>query len=247
MKRTILSIALALCVGCAFGQTADKLMKKYKGVKGMQYENITKKIQNLKEEDDPKIYKASRGVTLAEFASGVLPENKAEQLQKDLDALKGFKRIYHEKHNSNDGPFSMLKGTYKMFNNVQYFAVEEGEYVTELVARIDADVNVGNLITLIHLKGMIKQEDVPDMIQMEEETDVNVKEEMETGNVLIVINGQEYSNLHSAEEATEWMKAQGISWNHENMIVGAEAVKEKYPNTDKKVAIEFSREEKKSE
>ena len=134
-----------------------------------------------------------------------------------------------------------------MFNNVQYFAVEEGEYVTELVARIDADVNVGNLITLIHLKGMIKQEDVPDMIQMEEETDVNVREEMKKGNVLIVINGQEYPNLHSAEEASEWMKAQGISWNHENMIVGAEPVKEKYPNTDKKVVIEFSREEKKSE
>lgn len=242
MKRTILSIALALCVGCAFGQTADKLMKKYKGVKGMQYENITKKIQNLKEEDDPKIYKASRGVTLAEFASGVLSESKAEQLQKELDALNGFKRVYHEKHNSNNEPLSMLTGNFKLFNNIQYYAVVDGEYFKELIARIDADANVGNLVTLIHMKGSIKQEYVPLMIQTEESHDVNIKEEEKNENVLIVINGQEFPNLNSAKEANEWMKARGIRWNHQNTIVGESAVKEKYPNTDKKVAIEFSEE-----
>ncbi len=242
MKRIVILMALALCVGCGFGQTADKLMKKYKGVKGMQYENITKKIQNLKEEDDPKIYKASRGVTLAEFASGVLSESKAEQLQKDLDALKGFKRIYHEKHNSNDGPLSMLTGNFKLFNNIQYYAVVDGEYFKELIARIDADANVGNLVTLIHMKGSIKQEDVPLMIQTEESHDVNIKEEEKNENILIVINGQEFPNLNSAKEANEWMKARGIRWNHQNTIVGESAVKEKYPNTDKKVAIEFSEE-----
>ena len=35
------------------------------------------------------------------------------------------------------------------------------------------------------------------------------------------------------------MKANGIRWNTESWIVG-EAVKEKYPNTDKKVVIEFA-------
>ena len=168
-------MAMALMVSVAFGQTADKLMKKYKGMKGVQYENITKKIMNLKEEDDPDMYRVSRGLTKVEYLSGVLSSDKAEQLQKDLDALKGFERVYHEKHNGNNGPLSMLKGTFKMFYNVQYYAIEDGEYFKELVARIDADANVGNLVTLIHLKGSIRQEDVPQMIQVEE--DVNVKME----------------------------------------------------------------------
>ena len=242
MKQLFLSLMMLLCVGSTFGQTADKLMKKYKGMKGVQYENITKKIVNMKEEDSPDMYRASRGLTKVEYLSGVLSLDKTGILQKDLDALKGFERVYIEKHNSNDGSLSMLKGDYKLFNNIQYYAVEDGEYFKELIARIDADANVGNIVTLIHMKGSIKQEDVPLMIQMEESHDVNIKEEEKNENVLIVINGQEFPNLNSAKEADEWMKARGIRWNHQNTIVGESAVKEKYPNTDKKVAIEFSEE-----
>ena len=71
-------MAMALMVSVAFGQTADKLMKKYKGMKGMQYENITKKIRNMKEDDDPKMYEASRGLTTVEYLSGVMSESKAQ-------------------------------------------------------------------------------------------------------------------------------------------------------------------------
>ena len=173
MKKLLLSMALLLCVGSAMGQTADKLMKKYKGMKGVQYENITKKIIEMKEEEAPDMYRASRGLTKVEYLSGVLSSGKVEQLQKELDALNGFERVYHEKHNSNNGPLSMLTGNFKLFNNIQYYAVEDGEYFKELIARIDADANVGNLVTLIHMKGFIKQEDVPLMIQMEESVDMN--------------------------------------------------------------------------
>ena len=148
-----------------------EVIAKYKGMKGVQYENITKKSVNMKEEDSPDMYRASRGLTKVEYLSGVLSLDKTGILQ-DLDALKGFERVYIEKHNSNDGSLSMLKGDFKLFNNIQYYAVEDGEYFKELIARIDADANVGNIVTLIHMKGSIKQEDVPLMIQMEESSDV---------------------------------------------------------------------------
>ena len=67
----------------------------------------------------------------------------------------------------------------------------------------------------------------------------DVLEEVNKGNVLIVIEGKEYPDLQSEKEGTEYMKANGIRWNTESWIVG-EAVKEKYPNTDKKVVIEFA-------
>ena len=177
MKRTMILMAMALMVSVAFGQTADKLIKKYKGMKGVQYENVTKRVQNMKEKDDPKMYAASRGITLVEYLSGVMSKNKAEQLQQELDALEGFKRVYHEKHNSNESPLSMLRGNFKLFYNVQYYAVEDGENFKEVIARIDADANKGNIVTLIHLKGQMKQEDVADFIQIEEESDVTFESE----------------------------------------------------------------------
>lgn len=247
MKQLLLSFAMLLCIGSTFGQTADKLIKKYKGMKGVQYENITKKIANMKEEDSPDMYKASRGLTKVEYLSGVLSSDKTEKLQKDLDALKGFERVYFEKHNSNDEPLSMLKGDFKLFNNIQYYAVEEGDCFKELIARIDADANVGNLVTLIHMQGSIKQEDVPLIIQMDENTDMDdITKDLDKGNVLFVIDGKELPELRSLKEAQEYMEKNNFHFNNESWIVGS-AVKEKYPNTDRKVVIEFSRADKKEQ
>ncbi|SFW39435.1 hypothetical protein SAMN02910409_2026 [Prevotellaceae bacterium HUN156] len=241
MKQILLSLVLLFCVGSAFGQTPSKLIKKYKAISGMQYQNITDSIKNLKEADDPQRYKITRGVTKIEFVFGVLSEDEQEELQQDMDGLKGFKRVFYEKHNSNEGPLSMFKGTFKIFKQTQYYAIEDGDHLKEMVARIDLDVDAGQMVLLVHIKGKIKQEDVADMIQMEESSDVNVKEEERNENILIVINGQEYPSLNSAHEAAEWMNAKGISINHTNMIIGAEEVKKKYPHSDKKVAIEYSR------
>ena len=71
----------------------------------------------------------------------------------------------------------------------------------------------------------------------------DVLEEVKKGNVLIVINGKEYPDLHSTEDAAKYMEANDIHFNVESWIVGG-AVKEKYPNTDKKVVIEFSEKDK---
>ena len=241
MKQLLLSLVLLFYVGGAFGQTPSKLMKKYKAISGMQYQNITDSIKNLKEADDPQRYKITRGVTKIEFVFGVLSEDEQKELQQDLDGLKGFRRVFYEKHNSNEGPLSMLKGTFKIFKQTQYYAIEDGEYLNELVARIDLDVDAGQMVMLVHIKGKIKQENVAEMIEMEENSDVNVNEEEKNGNILIVINGQEYPSLNSAHEAAEWMNAMGVSVNHMNMIIGQEEVKKKYPHSNKKVAIEYSR------
>jgi len=239
MKRTILLMAMALTVSVAFGQTAEKLIKKYKRVSGMQYQNLTKNLKKIKKEDDPENYRILRDISLAEVVSGAFPKRKIGQLQKDLDALQDFRRIYYEKHNSNDDWLSMFKGTFKLFNNVQFYAVEDEEYFNDLIVRIDADTNDGNILTLIHLKGKIKPEDVPTIIQIKENDGVDMRKEMKE-NVLIVIEGKEYPDLHSAEEAAEYMKANNISWNTQKRLIGKDLVKEKYPNSNKNVAIEFS-------
>lgn len=163
MKRIIFSLLLLLCAGNIFGQNADELMKRWKARRGMSYQNISKKLKrDRKENPDVATWIISKG----QIVRGLVSEIGCQQLQKDLDALEGFKCIYHEKHNSNDeGPVS---DDFKLFHNIQYYAIEDGEYITDLVARIDADTNDGNDITLIRLQGKIKQEDVSKIIGIKE-------------------------------------------------------------------------------
>lgn len=160
-------------------QTADMLMNKYKGMDGFKYENMTEQVRGMKEENDPDMYRISREVTKVEYLVGVLSSDKLEQLQNDLDELIGFERVYYEKHNGNDDYFNVLKGGFKLFHNKQYYAVEDGEYFKDLIVRIDADANEGNIVTLIRIKGSIKPADVPLMIGIEESTTVDVKKQEE--------------------------------------------------------------------
>ena len=98
-------------------------------------------------------------------------------------------------------------------------------------------------------------DDPVDDIMVEEDTDDNkdididmkaVLEELKNGNALIVINGKEYPELHSTKEAAEYMKAHNIWFNNMSWMVG-DVIKEKYPNTDKKVVIEYFQKEKKEQ
>ena len=71
-----------------------------------------------------------------------------------------------------------------------------------------------------------------------------IVKEVENGNALFVINGEEHPELHSLKEAREHMSNTGFHFNNESWVVGS-AVKEKYPHTEKKVVIEWNIAEKK--
>lgn len=51
MKKLLLSLALLLCVGSSFGQTAEKLMEKYKAFPSAEYKEKTEEaLKDIKEE-----------------------------------------------------------------------------------------------------------------------------------------------------------------------------------------------------
>jgi hypothetical protein len=71
-----------------------------------------------------------------------------------------------------------------------------------------------------------------------------IVKEVEDGNALFVINGEEHPELHSLKEAREYMSNNGFHFNNESWVVDS-AVKEKYPHTEKKVVIGWNIAEKK--
>lgn len=162
MKRIIFSLMLLLCVGSVFGQNADEFMKRWKARSGMKYENMTKKVKKVcKENPDVATWTTKKVQVVRGEVSGI----ESKQLQKDLDALEGFKCVYYEKRNDD----------FDLFRNIQYYAIEDGEYITELVVRIDINVEMENPIVLIHFQGKIKKEDVPNLIDLKQNTKMTVR------------------------------------------------------------------------
>ena len=264
MKQVLLSIMMLLCVGNAFGQTPAKLIEKYKAVPGAVYENTTNESLKGLEKGDTilsadeiaklkKNFKKSEQVQMQN-----LDEEQLALIEQDIKALKGYELLFTaNKNTSYDESKNIIKNMLAEVMNppsvkVRCYGKVKGKTVSDLLVRlewlntvalshIDTKIDRDLMTKALMADGAVVTEFDDDDGEVVEMGDV--LEEVKKGNVLIVINGKEYPDLHSTEDAAKYMEANDIHFNVESWIVGS-AVKEKYPNTDKKVVIEFSRKEK---
>ena len=261
MRRTLLAILLIGAASCAMAQTAAKLIEKYKAFPGAEYLNTTE--ESLKQHDSDltpeenakmkKNFKKSEQVQMQN-----LDEEQLAQIEQDIKALKGYELLFTaNKNTSYDESKNIIKNMLAEVMNppsvkVRCYGKVKGKTVSDLLVRLEWL----NTVALSHVdtkidKALMTKALMADGALITEYDDEDgevvemgdVLEEVKKGNVLIVINGKEYPDLHSTEDAAKYMEANDIHFNVESWIVGG-AVKEKYPNTDKKVVIEFSRKEK---
>ena len=263
MKKLLLSLALLFCVGSAFGQTAEKLMAKYKALPDAEYEETTEATRKSYEESKEKgtggLSKEDydfmlKNLKKAEQIQLTLDDDQLEQLTKDIQALKGYETLFLQ--NDNKEPEegknmiqNMINQTFNPNYQMRVYGKVKGNTVNDLLIRWD----IWGKVAIAHIDGKVKKDLMlksilsGDMVNFEEDgNSIDMKDiakEVKNGNVLFVINGEEHPELHSGKEAKEYMRAHNISWNNESWVVGG-GVKEKYPNTDKKVVIEYSQKEK---
>ena len=258
MKKVILSMAMLLCVGSAMGQTAEKLMAKWKTVEGAQYKETTedtrKAIEENKEPFDMnkedyegilKTLKKSEQIQLT------LDENQLWELAADIQALKGYETLFVQNDNKEPNDSTSILG--QLFAPKYQLAVYgkvKGNTVSDLFLRWDiwGKVVLGYTVCKIPKDKMLQAIFNGEAVSFEsDQTDMkDVTEEVKNGNVLFVIHGKEYPDFRSTEEARNYMISNGIHWNTESWVVG-KAIKEKYPDTDRKVVIEYSEKEKDAE
>ena len=261
MRRTLLAILLIGAASCAMAQTAAKLIEKYKAFPGAEYLNTTE--ESLKQHDSDltpeenakmkKNFKKSEQVQMQN-----LDEEQLAQIEQDIKALKGYDLLFTaNKNTSYDESKNIIKNMLAEVMNppsvkVRCYGKVKGKTVSDLLVRlewlntvalshIDTKIDRDLMTKALMADGAVVTEFDDDDGEVVEMGDV--LEEVKKGNVLIVINGKEYLDLHSTEDAAKYMEANDIHFNVESWIVGG-AVKEKYPNTDKKVVIEFSRSDK---
>lgn len=265
MKRTMILMAMALMVSVAFGQTADKLIEKYRRLPKAQYMDTSKETLKFYDENpDPALTEKERAQLKKNFKMSEvvqmekLDEEQLAQLDEDIKALKGYEMLFIT--NKNEGSDEdqnvlqqMMSDVFNPTIKLQCYGKVKGNVVSDILVRVD----IWETVALMHLDTKVEKELMIKSIMEKEavsfepdDSDDNVVDmkemvnEVKAGNVLFVIEGKEHPEFHSTEEAGAYMKANGIQWNTESWVVGG-AVKEKYPNTDKKVVIEYTNEEKK--
>ena len=264
MKQIFLSIAMLLCVGSTFGQTPEKLMAKYKAFPGAEYQDNTeesrkglleseaKEESGLSPEDYDfirKHFKKSEQVQLK------LDEAQKAQLEKDILALEGYEMLFTQNDNTEpeEGKSLVQSMINSMFNpdfQLRFYGKVKGDIIDGLVARWD----IYGKVLLAYMDCKIKKEHLMKAffkgykVNLEngiEVTDMkDVVKDVKDGDVLFVIDGKEHPELHSLDEAKEYMEKNNFHFTHESWVVGA-GVYEKYPNTNKKVVIEYTDEPKK--
>jgi len=255
MKQLFI-IAMLLVACTTQAQTAAKLIEKYKAFPGAEYKINTEEVR--------KDFSLNGELYKAEQVQVELDDDQKAQLNADIKALKGYELLTEV--NKNDEPKEASNVIGNMMNQMFTLNIKlklYGKVQKDIVRDVFIRVDIWGKTVLGHCDCKISKDEllktfaenadsmfsVDDLVIDDDDDDgevvemKDVLEEVKKGNVLIVINGKEYPDLHSTEDAAKYMEANDIHFNVESWVVGG-AVKEKYPNTDKKVVIEFSRSDK---
>lgn len=136
MKKLLLTLTMLLCVSGAFGQTSDRLMKKYKAMPNAKYEENTEEVRKYVEENKNE---GALGLTgkdydfvlkhfmKSEYVELVMDDNQTRDLQKDIEALKGYELLVVQNDHKETTP------NYRFF----VYGKVKGENVKDLLVRCD--------------------------------------------------------------------------------------------------------------
>ncbi len=255
MRKLILSIMMLLCVAMSYGQTAKKLFKKYKKQIIAEYSDLSKQfisqIEQLKHDPSSALTaqewtEMAKGIKSVEQLHMADSELLTAALDKDVKALQGYELLLRKHVNPEEKPAKnpMQDIINEMENPDVVFAIygkPKGDKVKDMLLIC----NVWDDVIMIYFDCNLSKGLVAKGLTGEGGLMFNAKASLSleedsvlTQNMLVVINGKPYPELHSEAEAKEYMKENGIEWNHENWLVDEEA-KEKYPDAGKSVVVEF--------
>lgn len=212
MKKIILSLALLLCVGSALGQTAEKLIAKYKEMPAASYRDITEEFKSKKDWNSKEAAKIARKVDGLQVVMVLLEsEQRQAELQEDLDGLKGYEPLFDMKHNAaetpEDGPLSPTAA----IKNVRLFVQEEKGTIRDLLMC----VSIQELVFLVHVSGKLTTEELGALMAYEpaegEPTiEINLNaDKKDVPVVAVLIDGVFHSQLTDEKSAMDYLSEQG--------------------------------------
>lgn len=153
MKKLLLTLTMLLCVSGAFGQTAQKLIAKYKALPNAKYGENTEEVRRNIEENKNE---GALGLTgkdydfvlkhfkKSEYVELVMDDNQTRDLQKDIEALKGYELLVAQNDQKETSPNYL----------VRVYGKVKGDNVKDLLVRCD----ISGKIVLQHFEGKVKKD-----------------------------------------------------------------------------------------
>jgi hypothetical protein len=253
MKRTILSIALALSVGCVFGQSKEfKLLADIEGVESI---HIGKSMLNMVAKNEGANFALGEGVSFdmegADFLKKIDDIHIYSTEDKDAASLMS-KHVKGVLDGKGWNPLIDMKD--EDGQKVKMYQSKQGEQST-MVIFVEKDVEA----SLIVITGKVdfaelmaqKMKEAGEAQKMSlsakthtwEDDDENEKKPRKYRDCLIVIDGKVYPDLHTQDEAVRYMFDHNMGWSGSpkdmNVLEGKD-VKKKYPDSKKKMAFEYT-------
>lgn len=262
-------IAVLLLFGSLFtheasAQTVSKLIKKYRDIPGVEYADssetfkrqLIKEIANnnpeLKGIDAEDIKKNVKGVKYLSITNN---QELGEQLTEDIRNLKSYETLVVTTHNpEKDDDANPLKTLFQSVLNpsigLSYFGIpyKDRQKNPIIVFRF------GPSLIAIFVEGNMKTEDLFaftsfdadddnfDMNDDDDEDDSDAIDLSQLGKdkeILFVIDGVEHPELHTNQEAIDFMTKHDFHPNYMGIISTKKEIRKKYPDTDKKVVVEY--------
>lgn len=262
-------IAVLLLFGSLFtheasAQTVSQLIKKYRTIPGVEYADssetfkrqLIKEIANnnpeLKGIDAEDIKKNVKGVKYLSITNN---QELGEQLTEDIRNLKGYETLVVTTHNpEKDDDANPLKTLFQSVLNpsigLSYFGIpyKDRQKNPIIVFRFGPSLIAifveGNMRTedLFAFTSFDADDDNFDMNDDDDEDDSDAIDLSQLGKdkeILFVIDGVEHPELHTNQEAIDFMTKHDFHPNYMGIISTKKEIRKKYPDTDKKVVVEY--------
>ena len=232
-------------------QTPQELIDKYKDSPEAEYHVFD--ADTIRQVFDKKRYAGTdhefflRNIRKVEVVALADSLKRVEEVDDDIANLEGYELIYSAAHNREECTDEGLKGMIKR----ALAPIFQPNFSVNVYARVKDDVaeDIIQRITLWHytvigyVEGKVKVKDLPELLAISFNSDADAVFDMDDVaeiDALIVIDGIVHPELHTALEASEYMKSKGIHFNEMDTILDNESVREKYPDCNKNVALEFT-------
>ena len=244
MKKTILSIALALCVGCALGQI--KSFKQLSGIEGVEQLHIPKFLLKLAAKNGGE-FDLGENASISGMSDDIIKilddvrifnceeKESAAKMSKQVKSIlsgKGWEPLIDMK--DEDGKkVKILQQQQNKHTTVAIFAEEEEE--SSLIV-LSGKLDLAKLMEE-------KNEESKLYLNVKQtvwEDDDDEKEPRKFRDCLIVIDGEVHPELHTQSDAARYIYQHDMEWNGIPQILKGKEVKKKYPDSKKKVAFEYT-------
>ncbi len=223
MKRIVLLMAMALCVGCTFGQS--EAFKPLAKIKGVEYVHIGKFLLNLAAKNNKGELDLGEGASFNIKEGNFLKkiDNIRIYSTEDKDAVSQMsERVKNVLKSKGWEP--LIEMTEEDGQKAKIYQAKKGKHCTIAIFTEEDDE-----ASLVVIMGKVDFAELVDREMNEEEEaqkmslsvkthqwendDEDEKEPRKYRDCLIVIDGKIYPNLHTQDEAVRYMFDHNMDWS----------------------------------